>query len=141
VAEKCQEPLVTLAIHGYNPYMTQASLFERIGGSNAIEAAAEIFYRKVLGDPLLAPYFDDIDMERQIAKQAAFLTMALGGPNAYSGADLRTAHAHLPGLRDEHVDAVIGHLAATLGELGVAGADIAAAGAIAAGARDEVLNR
>jgi truncated hemoglobin YjbI len=121
--------------------MTQASLFERIGGSIAVDSAAELFYRKVLGDPLLAPYFDDTDMERQIAKQAAFLTMALGGPNAYTGADLRTAHARLAGLRDEHVDAVIGHLAATLSELGVADADIAEAGAIAAGARDEVLNR
>ena len=79
-----------------------------------VDAAAEVFYRKVLGDPLLAAYFDDIDMERQIAKQAAFLTMALGGPNAYTGADLRTAHAQLAGLRDEHVDAVIAHLAATL---------------------------
>ena len=135
------EPLVRPTIRGYNPYMTQASLFARIGGSTAVDTATELFYRKVLGDPLLAPYFDDIDMERQIAKQAAFLTMALGGPNAYTGADLRTAHAQLAGLRDEHVDAVIGHLAATLSELGVAGADIAEAGAIAAGVRDEVLNR
>lgn len=125
----------------YNPYMTQASFFERIGGSPAIGAATELFYRKVLGDPLLAPYFDDIDMDRQIAKQAAFLTMALGGPNNYTGADLRTAHSRLPGLGDEHVDAVIGHLAATLRELGVAEPDIAAIGAIVDSARNDVLNR
>ncbi len=98
--------------------MAQASLFDRIGGSGAIEAATELFYRKVLADPFLAPYFDDIDMDRQVAKQAAFLTMALGGPNIYTGADLRTAHARLTGLTDEHVDRVIGHLAATLRELG-----------------------
>ena len=135
------EPLVTPAIRGYNPYMTQASLFDRIGGSDAIQAATELFYRRVLGDPLLAPYFDDIDIDRQIAKQAAFLTMALGGPNAYTGADLRTAHARLPGLTDEHVDRVIDHLAATLRELGVAEGDIATIGAVAGSARDEVLNR
>jgi hemoglobin len=121
--------------------MTQASLYERIGGSAAIGAATELFYRKVLGDPLLAPYFDDIDMDRQIAKQAAFLTMALGGPNTYTGADLRTAHARLPGLGDEHVDAVIGHLAATLHELGVTETDIAAIGGIAESTRNDVLNR
>jgi hemoglobin len=121
--------------------MTQESLFDRIGGSDAIQGATELFYRRVLGDPLLAPYFDDIDMDRQIAKQAAFLTMALGGPNTYTGADLRTAHARLRGLTDEHVDRVIGHLAATLRELGVADDDIATIGAVAGSARDEVLNR
>jgi globin len=72
-----------------------------------------MFYRKVLPDPLLAPYFEDNDMDRQVAKQTAFLTMALGGPNSYTGAGLRTAHA---GLADRHFDQVVGHLAATLHE-------------------------
>jgi truncated hemoglobin YjbI len=116
-------------------------LYDRLGGKPAIDAATEIFYRKVLADPVLSPYFDGVDMERQVAKQAAFLTMALGGPNHYTGKDLRTAHAHLPGLRDEHVDKVIGHLAQTLRELGVAEPDINAAGAVATSVRDEVLGR
>ena len=47
-------------------------------------------------------------MDRQVTKQAAFLAMALGGPDRYTGRDLRTAHA---GLTDEHVDRVIGHIA------------------------------
>jgi len=106
-----------------------------------VGAAAEMFYRKVLSDPLLAPYFQDSDMDRQIAKQAAFLTMALGGPNRYTSADLRAAHARLTGLSDRHFDHVIGHLAATLHELGVAEPDIAAVGAIAESTRDQVLNR
>jgi hemoglobin len=120
---------------------TETTLFDRLGGPLAINAATELFYRKVLADPLLCPYFDDVDMDHQIAKQAAFLTMALGGPNRYSDRDLRTAHAGLPGLTDAHVDRVISHLAQTLRELGVGEADIAAAGAIAASARDDVLNR
>jgi len=120
---------------------TQTSLYERLGGSAAIDAATELFYRKVLADPLLAAYFDDVDMDGQIAKQAAFLTMALGGPNAYTGRDLRAAHAALEGIRDEHVDRVLVHLAQALRDLGVAGADIAAAGAVADSVRDDVLNR
>jgi hemoglobin len=39
-----------------------------------------------LADPLQAPYFGDVGMDRQVAKQAAFLTMALGGPDRYTGA-------------------------------------------------------
>lgn len=120
---------------------TETSIFDRLGGAPAVAAAAELFYRKVLADPKLSGYFDDVDMDAQVAKQAAFLTMALGGPNNYTGRDLRTAHASLPGLTDEHVDLVIGHLAATLTELGVAPDDIAAAGAIAGSVRDDVLNR
>lgn len=116
-------------------------LYDRLGGQPAINAATEIFYRKVLADPALAPYFDGVDMERQVAKQAAFLTMALGGPNHYTGRDLRAAHAHLPGLTDEHVDRVIGHLAQTLRELGVAEPDVTAVGAVATSVRDEVLGR
>jgi hemoglobin len=120
---------------------TQTSLYHRIGGPVAVAAAAEQFYRKVLTDPLLADYFDDVDMEHQIAQQEAFLTMAFGGPNAYTGRDLRTAHAGLPALGDEHVDRVITHLAQTMRELGVSEADIATAGAIANSVRDDVLNR
>jgi hemoglobin len=120
---------------------TQASLFDRIGGAPAVTAAAELFYRKVLADPTLSSYFDDVDLDRQVAKQAAFLTMALGGPAAYTGRDLRTAHAPLPGLTDRHVDLVIGYLAQTLSDLGVSAADTAAACEVANSVRDDILNR
>jgi hemoglobin len=82
-------------------------------------------------------------MDRQIAKQKAFLTMAFGGPNRYTGKDMRVAHKHLiaRGLNDSHVDIVIQHLGSTLKELGAADADIAAVAAIANGARDDVLDR
>ena len=59
---------------------TQMSLFDRLGGAPAITAAAELFCNQVLADPLLAPYFDDDDIDRQVAKQATFLVMSPGGP-------------------------------------------------------------
>jgi truncated hemoglobin YjbI len=121
--------------------MKQACLYDRLGGASAIDAAAELFCHKVLADPALASYFGDADINRQIGKQAAFLTMVLGGPNSYTGADLRTAHAGLPRLNDWHFDRVIGHLGTTLRELGAAEPDIAAAGAVAERTRDHVLNR
>jgi hypothetical protein len=40
-----------------------------------------------LADPLLAPYFGDVGMDRQVTKQAAFLARAHGGP----GPDRRAA--------------------------------------------------
>ncbi len=71
------------------------SLFERIGGEAAIEAAVVTFYEKVMADPSLAHFFDHLDMDAQFKKQIAFMTMAFGGPKTYSGRDLRTAHARL----------------------------------------------
>jgi hemoglobin len=119
---------------------TQVSLYERLGGPLAIRAMTELFYRKVLSDDLLAPYFYNVDMDRQIAMQTAFLTMALGGPNSYTGRDLRSAHARL-GLGAEHFDGVVALLARTLREYGVSDAYIAAAAAVAESVRDDVLNR
>lgn len=119
------------------------TLYERIGGAAAVDAAVELFYRKVLADDRTARFFDGVDMDAQIAKQASFLTMAFGGPNNYTGQDLRTAHARLvgQGMGDEQVDAVIQLLGATLGELGVAAADIAEVAAIAGSVRSDVLSR
>jgi hemoglobin len=119
------------------------SLFDRIGGQPAVEAAVDIFYRKVLTDERIAHFFDDVDMDRQAAKQKAFLTMAFGGPNNYTGLDMRRGHAHLVerGLDDTHFDAVVDNLAATLTELGVAQSDIAEVAAIAETTRNDVLGR
>ena len=117
------------------------SLYERLGGEEAVNAAVDIFYRKVLMDDRINTYFDGIDMDRQAAKQKAFLTMVFGGPNNYSGKDMREGHKHLKGLNDSHVDAVIENLGAVLKELGVPDSDIAEVAAIAESVRDDVLNR
>jgi hemoglobin len=123
--------------------MTMTSLYERLGGSAAIDQAVDIFYRKMLGDERVAPFFDAVDMDRQAAKQKAFLTMVTGGPNRYTGRDMRAAHAPLVarGLADTHVDVVIEHLGATLKELGATDADIADVAALAESVRGDVLGR
>ena len=119
------------------------SLYERLGGAPAVEAAVDSFYRKVLSDPKINGFFDGNDMDAQRAKQKAFLTMAFGGPNAYSGKDLRAAHKPLVerGLDDSHFDAVAVHLQSTLQELGATGDLIDEVMAIAGSTRDDVLGR
>ena len=119
------------------------SLFEQLGGQPAVEAAVDLFYRKVLADDRISHFFDDVDMDRQIAKQKAFLTYVFGGPANYSGQDMRRGHAHLieRGLNDSHFDAVVELLGASLKELGVPDELIGKVAAIAEGARADVLNR
>jgi hemoglobin len=82
-------------------------------------------------------------MDRQIAKQKAFLTMVFGGPVAYSGSDMRCGHAHLVqrGLNDSHVNAVIELLGESLREIGAPEHLIERVASIAESARVDVLNR
>lgn len=119
------------------------NLYERIGGKEAVDTAVEIFYRKVLTDDRINGFFDGVDMEKQINKQKGFLTMVFGGPNEYTGKNMREGHKHLVerGLNDGHVDAVIENLAATLEELGVTAEDIQEVANIANSVRDDILNR
>lgn len=119
------------------------TLFDELGGEGAMEAAVDIFYRKVLSDERIARFFEGVDMDRQAAKQKAFLTMVTGGPNHYTGRDMRTAHAHLvkQGLNDSHFNAVVENLAATLRELGVSDEKIGKVAALAESVRADVLDR
>ena len=119
------------------------TLFQNLGGEAAVDAAVDIFYRKVLSDDRISDFFDAVDMEKQAAKQKSFLTMAFGGPNNYSGMDMRRGHAHLVdrGLNDSHFDAVVENLAATLVELNVAPQYIAEVAALCETTRNDVLGK
>lgn len=117
------------------------SLYESLGGDDAIATALDRFYRKVLEDPAVSPYFEGLDVERIKARQLDFLAMAFGGPNRYEGRDLRTAH-QLPrsrGLDEDGYDVFMGHFRATLEGLGVGEVEIAEVMAIADTGKDDVL--
>lgn len=128
---------------GLQPSKSAATLYERLGGGAAVDAAVDIFYRKVLGDDLVSRFFQGVEMKGQASKQKAFLTALMGGPNNYTGDNLRLGHRRLvaAGLNDSHFDAVVAHLAETLKELGAADVDVAEAGALAQSARADVLGR
>lgn len=116
------------------------SLFERIGGEAAVDAAVDIFYEKVLADDRISYFFENLDMVAQARKQKAFLTMAFGGPHNYTGLDMRRGHAHLA-LTEEHFTAVVENLGSTLVQLGVSNDDINEVVKIANSVKDDVLNR
>jgi len=99
--------------------MTQdQTLYEKIGGINAVNAAVDIFYKKVLEDQTINHFFTNVNMKSQIGKQKAFLAYAFGAPLNYTGKSMREAHAHM-NLNEDHFNAVAGHLIETLHELNV----------------------
>lgn len=124
--------------------MTEKSIFEEIGGFDAILAAVDIFYGKVMEDALLARFFQHLDMDAQGNKMVSFMAWAFGGPEEYKGRDLRIAHQGLVknmGLTDQHFDAVAMHLDSTLQELDVDQALIQRVMDLVGSTRNEVLDK
>lgn len=100
---------------------TSPTLFETLGGTPGLTAAVDDFYRRVVADPDLAPWFADVDMPSLRRHQVLFLSAATGGPVAYDGREMELAHEGLD-VTDAAFDRVAGHLHDTLVALGVDGA-------------------
>lgn len=94
------------------------TIYDQIGGAGAVGATVDLFYDKVLGDPSLASYFESIDIGRLKGHQRTFIAAAVGGPEAYPGRSMAEAHAGR-GITKDAFDSVVGHLVASLSELGV----------------------
>lgn len=114
------------------------SVYDTIGGREAVFAAVDLFYTRVLADPVLRPYFTGTDMRGQKAHMRAFFATALGGPDVYRGRDMHAAHAHLD-VTDEAFDLVIGHLVWTLDALSVPDEVIEGIGAKLAPLRHQIV--
>ena len=94
------------------------TLYEQVGGDDALERAVEGFYQRMLADPDVAPWFNNIDLSRLKDHQRAFLAVGLGGPELYEGRSMRDAHVSL-GITDAAYSAAISHLRDELQQLGV----------------------
>lgn len=77
--------------------------------------AVHTFYAKAAKDPIVGPYFDELDLDQQATKQVAFLSRAMGGPVEYQGRDLREAHRNLS-LGDREFDRIVELLVESLRE-------------------------
>ena len=120
------------------------SLYERIGGTDMVEAIVDKFYDKVLIDDRLKYFFKDTDMEKLSSHQKLFIIYIFGGASSYVGKNTRDAHKNLVdnmGLSDEHFDAMIQDLETTLTELNVPGDLIAEATEKVQSVKADVLNR
>lgn len=119
------------------------TLYELIGGRQAIHAAVESFYRRVLADPSLRHLFDQTDIPHQVALQSMFISMLLGGRVVYTGKDLPTAHAGAreKGLNDSHFDSFLKHFRAALEEANVPPDKLEKVMTLLEGTRDSVLGR
>lgn len=120
--------------------IVEKSVFDRLGGAAAVDAAVELFYGKLLADATLAPMFASSDMDSLKAMQKKFLTVAFGGPAEYTGKSLKAAHKG-KGITDVHFGAVAAHLSTTLKELGVPSAEHDLVMMIAASTKADIVEQ
>jgi hemoglobin len=87
--------------------------------AESIRDAVDLFYERVLADPLLADVFGDVDLVVLRAHQRAFMLQVLGGASLYSGRDVQIAHARL-GITVTQFERARDLLVASLRDVGVA---------------------
>jgi len=95
-----------------------ASIYEQIGGQQALIVVVDDFYRRVLADAQLAPFFAGANMSRLKGRQVEFFAAALGGPSEYSGQPMKIAHRGM-GIDQVHFDLVAKYLREALVAAGV----------------------
>ena len=96
--------------------MSKKSLYERLGGYDAISAVATDLLLRLQTDSRLARFWqhrgeDGVKRERQLLID--FLCSSAGGPLYYTGRDMKTSHKGMK-ISESDWSAFLGHLHATL---------------------------
>lgn len=102
--------------------MDQRSLFERLGGSRAIEAVVEDFVGRCAADGRINAKFARTDVPRLKAKLIEQVSEATGGPLTYTGRSMPETHDGM-GVTAGEFDALVEDLVATLNAFNVPAAE------------------
>lgn len=72
--------------------MTEATLYERLGGEDKIRKIAAAILENHLGNDVVSARFADSDPDEMVRIVTEFICMGTGGPQEYTGKDMLTAH-------------------------------------------------
>ncbi len=99
----------------------QQSLYKRLGGYDAIAAVTDDFIGRMVADPQLKRFFtgfNEHSLKRIRQHVVDFLCQATGGPCAYHGLDMKTAHTGLK-ITESDWQVAVKHLNGTLDKFNV----------------------
>ena len=96
--------------------MRKRTLYERLGGYDAVSAVANDLLPRLQADSQLARFWqhrgaDGLKREKQLLID--FLCSSAGGPLYYTGRDMKTSHTGMK-ISESDWSAFLGHLDATL---------------------------
>ena len=96
--------------------MAEKSLYERLGGYDAICAVVNDLLPRLMADARLGRFWqnrgeDGINREKQLLID--YLCASAGGPMLYTGRDNKTSHKGM-GISEDDWSSFVGHVTATL---------------------------
>lgn len=115
-----------------------ATLYQRLGGAERIAAVVDEALDRHAVNPLLAPRFSGKDLPRLKQLGTQFFCAGAGGPQAYEGRDLRTAHAGM-NVNEQELVAAIDDFVAALQNNGIGTPEVNEVVAILYSMKGEVL--
>jgi hemoglobin len=98
---------------------TEPTLYERLGGAEAIDKViADFVDNQVAPDTRINHFFAQTDLVRLKEKLAEFVDHATGGPEAYTGRDMKSVHAGM-NITVADFNALVEDLTKSLDKFGV----------------------
>jgi len=89
------------------------SLYDRLGGKDAIVAVVDDFIANVAADARINAFFANADIPGLKIKMVDQICEATGGPCKYTGKSMKEAHTGM-GVKDDHFSALVEDLVKSL---------------------------
>ena len=100
-----------------------STLYDRLGGHDAIVAFADDLLARLQGDAKLRRFWANLGNEsNQHQLLSEFLTDKTGGPASYTGKDMKTAHTGM-GITEDDWNIFLTHAVASMNKLGIPAAE------------------
>ncbi len=117
-----------------------ASLYDRLGGKEAITAVVDALSANVAADTRINHRFANANIKRFKAQMVELLCQASAGPCVYKGMDMRTVHKDMKITEAEFI-AVAENAAKTLDSFKVPAAEKNEVMSLLASMKDDIVNR
>jgi hemoglobin len=121
-------------------HMMKRSLYERLGGIDAIKAVVDDFVGNVAADKRINAFFAHTDIDRLKRNLVDQICQGTGGPCTYTGRSMKETHAGM-GVRGRDFDALVGDLGKTLKKFKVPGREQKELVAILAPMKTDIVTR
>jgi hemoglobin len=121
-------------------HMMKKSLYERLGGIDAIRAVVDDFVGNVAADKRINKFFAHTDIDRLKHNLVDQICQGTGGPCTYTGRSMKDTHAGM-GVRNRDFNALVGDLGKTLKKFKVPAHEQRELVAILAPMRKDIVTR
>ena len=107
---------------GGSAAMAEPSLYTRLGGEPALKAVVDQFVANVAADSRINRFFATTNLDHLKAQLVNQIGQATGGPQKYTGRDMKTTHAGM-GIAEADFNALVEDLVKALDQFKVSEAE------------------